>query len=87
VTFRGEAIRSQRWDLVLRVSRGQAVSVTQLIRLPETRDILLPGQIHGYYETPIYAKINGYIKTMLVDKGSLVRSGPVVATIESPETD
>jgi membrane fusion protein, multidrug efflux system len=87
VIVRGAAIRSQREGLVQLTSRGQRVLVTQLIRLPETREILLPGEIHGYYETPIYAKINGYIKTMLVDKGSRVRAGQLVATIESPETD
>jgi membrane fusion protein, multidrug efflux system len=87
VMVRGEAIRTQREDLVQQASRGQRVLVTQLVRRPETRDILLPGEIHGYYETPIYAKINGYIKNMLVDKGSRVRAGQLVATIESPETD
>jgi RND family efflux transporter MFP subunit len=61
--------------------------VMQLTRRPQTREILLPGEIHGYYETPIYAKIDGYIKTLLVDKGSRVRAGQLVATIESPETD
>ena len=84
---RGEAIRNQREDLVRQSSRGQPVLVTQLIRLAETRTIQLPGEIHGYYETPIYAKIDGYIKTMLVDKGSRVHAGQLVATIESPETD
>jgi RND family efflux transporter MFP subunit len=84
---RGEAVRSQREDLIRQASRGQRVLVTQLIQTPESREILLPGEIHGYYETPIYAKINGYIKTMLVDKGSRVRAGQLVATIESPETD
>lgn len=87
VIVRGEAIRSQRQVLVRQASRGLSVSVTKLVRLPETRGILLPGEIHGYYETPIYAKIDGYIKTMLVDKGSRVRAGQLVATIESPETD
>jgi membrane fusion protein, multidrug efflux system len=87
VMVRGEAIRSQREDLVQQASRGQPVLVTHLIRLPETREIMLPGEIHGYYETPIYAKIDGYIKTMQVDKGSRVRAGQLVATIESPETD
>jgi membrane fusion protein, multidrug efflux system len=87
VIVRGEAIRSQREDLVRQASRGRPVLVTQLIRLPETREIMLPGEIYGYYETPIYAKIAGYVKTMLVDKGSRVRAGQLVATIESPETD
>jgi RND family efflux transporter MFP subunit len=87
VVVRGEGIRSQREDLMRQESRGQPVLVTPLIRNPETREILLPGEIYGYYETPIYAKIAGYVKTMLVDKGSRVRAGQLVATIESPETD
>jgi RND family efflux transporter MFP subunit len=87
VIVRGEAIRSQREALVHEASRGQPVLVTPLIRAPETREILLPGEIYGYYETPIYAKIAGYVKTMLVDKGSRVRAGQLVATLESPETD
>lgn len=84
---RSQAIRSQREDLVRQASRGLPVLVTQLVRAAENREIMLPGEIHGYYETPIYAKIDGYIKTMLVDKGSRVRAGQLVATIESPETD
>lgn len=87
VVVRSEAIHSQREDLVRQASRGQPVLVTQLTHRPQPREILLPGEIHGYYETPIYAKIDGYIKTMLVDKGSRVRAGQLVATIESPETD
>ena len=87
VIGRGDAIRSQREVLARQASLGLPVLVTRPIRLPETREILLPGEIHGYYETPIYAKIDGYVKTMLVDKGSRVRAGQLVATIESPETD
>jgi RND family efflux transporter MFP subunit len=87
VMVRGEAIRSQRGELVRQANLGQPVLVTKLIRTAESREILLPGEIYGYYETPIYAKIPGYVKTMLVDKGSRVRAGELVATIESPETD
>jgi RND family efflux transporter MFP subunit len=87
VIVRGEAIRSQRQELVRQVNQGEPVLVTQLIRLPQTREISLPGEIYGYYETPIYAKIPGYVKAMFVDKGSRVHKGQLVATIESPETD
>ena len=87
VVVRGEAIRSQREVLVGQASRGQPVQVTQLVRTPQIRDIQLPGEIYGYYETPIYAKIPGYVRTMLVDKGSRVQKGQLVATIDSPETD
>jgi RND family efflux transporter MFP subunit len=87
VAVRGEAVRSQTDVLVQQFAQGQPVLVTALVGRPETREISLPGEIHGYYETPIYAKIAGYVKTMLVDKGSRVRAGQLVATIESPETD
>src|ERR1700731_4745954 len=87
VTVRGEAVRSQTDVLEQQAAQGQPVLVTALVGRPQTREILLPGEIYGYYETPIYAKIAGYVKTMLVDKGSRVRAGELVATIESPETD
>jgi len=87
VIGRSDAIRNQREVLIQQTSHGVPVLVTQLIRSPETRQILLPGEVHGYYETPIYAKINGFVKTMLVDKGSRVHAGQLVATIDSPETD
>ncbi len=87
VTVRGEAVRTQTDLLQQQAGRGQPVLVTALISRPETREISLPGEIHGYYETSIYAKIAGYVKTILVDKGSRVRVGQLVATIDAPETD
>lgn len=87
VVVRGQAIRTQTNQLQNQSGRGQSVLVMQLVHVAETRKISLPAEIHGYYETPIYAKIAGYVKTMLVDKGARVRAGQLVATIESPETD
>jgi len=87
VTVRGEAVRSQTDLLEQQAAQGQPVLVTSLVGRPETREISLPGEIHGYYETSIYAKITGYVKTMIVDKGSRVGAGQLVATVESPETD
>src|SRR6266851_6111333 len=87
VTVRGEAVRTQTDMLRQQSGRGQPVMVTALVGRPETREISLPGEIHGYYETSIYAKIAGYVKTILVDKGSRVRVGQLVATIDAPETD
>jgi RND family efflux transporter MFP subunit len=84
---RGHAIRRQQDVLVQQASRGEPVLVTQLVAGSQSREIMLPGEIHGYYETPIYAKIDGYMTSMLVDKGARIRAGQLVATIESPETD
>ncbi|MGO9605863.1 MAG: efflux RND transporter periplasmic adaptor subunit [Candidatus Binataceae bacterium] len=81
------SIRNQRDDLQKEAEQGRVVLVTRLQNDTGTRSITLPGEIHGFYETPIYAKISGYIKDMFVDKGSRVKAGELVATVESPETD
>jgi RND family efflux transporter MFP subunit len=38
-------------------------------------------------ETPVFAKISGYLKEIRVDKGDRVRKGQVIAILESPELD
>jgi RND family efflux transporter MFP subunit len=87
VLARELSLRSQRGSLAAEAARGRVVLCTKLHGQTAARTVALPGEIHGYYETPIYAKISGYVKEMLVDKGSVVKAGQLVATIESPETD
>jgi membrane fusion protein, multidrug efflux system len=87
VLARDITLRSQRGDLEEEAARGRVVLCTKLHGETAVRTITLPGEIHGFYETPIYGKISGYVKDMFVDKGSLVKAGQLVATIESPETD
>jgi len=67
--------------------QGPVVIVVPLAHSDKQRTLSLPGDVHGYFESPIYAKIPGYVKTMLVDKGALVKKGQLLAVIESPELD
>jgi RND family efflux transporter MFP subunit len=87
VLARELSLRSQRGELEQQAARGRTVLCTKLHRETAARTIMLPGEVHGFYETPIYAKISGYVKQMFVDKGALVKAGQLVAIIESPETD
>jgi membrane fusion protein, multidrug efflux system len=87
VLARDFSLHSQRSSLEEEAARGRVVLCKQLRGETAAQSITLPGEIHGFYETPIYAKISGYVKDMLVDKGSRVKAGQLVATIESPETD
>jgi membrane fusion protein, multidrug efflux system len=66
---------------------GPRVLVTPVLRAPKSRSLALPGSIHGYIETPVYAKVPGYLKTIRVDKGDRVKKGEVIAVLESPEID
>jgi RND family efflux transporter MFP subunit len=48
---------------------------------------VLPGQTAAWYETTIYARVNGYVGKWLVDIGDHVNKGQVLASIETPELD
>ncbi len=84
VMARERRIESQRADLEQASSRGHRVLVAPVAGAPRSRQIQLPASIHGYIETPIYAKTAGYLKTIRVDKGDRVRAGELLATLESP---
>ena len=60
--------------IVIRPQRGEAV-----------RSITLPGDVLGYYQSALYAKLTGYLKAIYVDKGDRVKKGQILADIEVPE--
>jgi RND family efflux transporter MFP subunit len=51
------------------------------------QQIVLPGDIHAWYEAPIYARVNGYLKNWYFDFGAQVKKGQVLADIDTPEID
>ena len=50
-------------------------------------EIVLPGNIYAYTDSPIYARTNGYLTRWYFDIGSHVRKGQLLAIIASPEVD
>lgn len=68
------------------LSHGPRVLITPVTHAPHIRNLELPGEIHGFVETPVYAKIAGYLKTIRIDKGDRVKEGDVLAILESPES-
>ena len=50
-------------------------------------EVVLPGNIQAFVDAPIYARTNGYLKKWYTDIGTRVKSGELIAEIESPEVD
>jgi RND family efflux transporter MFP subunit len=50
-------------------------------------DLVLPGAMQAYVESPIYARTNGYLKKWYHDIGSRVQQGDLLAEIDTPEVD
>jgi membrane fusion protein, multidrug efflux system len=49
--------------------------------------IKLPAQFAAFQEVSIFPKVNGYVKTVLVDLGSRVRKGDLLMELEAPELE
>jgi RND family efflux transporter MFP subunit len=49
------------------------------------RYINLPGEVRPLYEVTLFAKVNGYLDKLTVDKGDSVKAGDLIADIDVPE--
>jgi len=49
------------------------------------REMRLPGEILPYLDVPVHAKVTGFVKKINVDRGSIVKEGDTLATLEAPE--
>jgi RND family efflux transporter MFP subunit len=52
-----------------------------------TQHLVLPGTVQAWFEAPIYARVNGYLKKWNFDYGAHVKKGDVLAEIETPDLD
>jgi RND family efflux transporter MFP subunit len=50
-------------------------------------DITLPGNVQAFTDAAIFARTTGYLKHRFADIGSRVKSGQVLAQIDTPEID
>jgi RND family efflux transporter MFP subunit len=87
VRARSVRINRQTDELEHQIAIGPRVLVAQVLHAPRSRTIEIPATIHGYVETPVYAKTAGYLKTIRVDKGDRVAAGQVIAILDTPELD
>ena len=50
-------------------------------------ELVLPGTMQAYEESPIYARTNGYLLRWYKDIGSRITQGELLADIDTPEVD
>jgi RND family efflux transporter MFP subunit len=61
------------------------VSVAE--KAPATTSLTLPGNTAAWYESTIFARVNGYVARWFVDIGDHVKKDQVLATIDTPDLD
>lgn len=70
-----------------RAAMAPSVVVARVQAAPSVAGLSLPGETAAWYESTIYARVNGYVGQWFVDIGDHVEKGQVLAAIETPELD
>ena len=90
VVSSGIATRASNSRHLRQLTTAQAqpvVTVTAPQRGTTSYAMELPGRLQAYSRAPIYARVNGYLKSWSVDIGSSVQAGQLLAEIEAPDLD
>jgi membrane fusion protein, multidrug efflux system len=70
-------------------AQDQDVRTVQLIKLSGVKSgaLILPGDVQSWTNAPIYARVSGYLKKWYVDIGTPVKTGQLLAELETPDLD
>lgn len=75
----------------LRRQTGELALANVVVKKPQmgepNEELVLPGNMFAYVDSPIYARTDGYLSKWYFDIGAHVRKGQLLAVIASPEVD
>jgi membrane fusion protein (multidrug efflux system) len=90
VVVTGIRAREQAGEKLREWTDDQAVP-TVAVTAPDAKvgspTIDLPGRMEAYSRAPIFARVQGYLKSWSADIGARVKAGQVIAEIEAPDLD
>ncbi len=84
---RNKVILLSMCALVLAACPGlaQTAEWTQVVAKPVSRTVELPGEFLPFLTVSLHAKVPGYVDRILVDRGSVVKRGDLLAELSAPE--
>ena len=86
----GIGLRAIQYFALRQATNAQAaltVATIKATKSSKTVELVLPGNVIAWHETTIYARTNGYVVRWLVDFGSHVKKGDLLAEITTPEVN
>lgn len=82
--------RIQARNTVARETQEMAIPSVSVVHPKHTgplQEVVLPANVQAYIDAPIYARTNGYLQRWYVDIGAHVKSGQLLAEIDTPEVN
>ncbi len=71
--------------LTLSIARAQNMELVPVISKPVSRTVDLPGELQPFLTVSLHAKVPGFVERILVDRGSVVKEGDLLAELSAPE--
>ncbi|ARN80455.1 efflux RND transporter periplasmic adaptor subunit [Methylocystis bryophila] len=71
-----------------RVTREAAIPTVELCApalSTAAQELVLPANVEAFVDAPIYARVNGYLKSWSYDIGARVKAGDILGVIEAPD--
>jgi RND family efflux transporter MFP subunit len=90
VIFSGITARARAGTALQRETLEMSVPTVSVVHpkvAAGAEEVVLPGNMQAFIDTPIWARASGYLKAWHVDIGTRVRRGQLLAEIEAPEVD
>jgi RND family efflux transporter MFP subunit len=63
----------------------QSIDLVAVVARPVSRTIELPGEFQPFLSVSVHAKVRGYTDRILVDRGSAIHQGQLLAELTAPE--
>ena len=79
--------RQHHLEQIAKASPYPIVDVATATAGAPVAEIILPSSVEAQQTTPIYPRVNGYVKRIVADIGARVKAGDLLAEIETPELD
>jgi RND family efflux transporter MFP subunit len=87
VVVRARQKEKQQLGVTTKALEVQTVNVIHPQRGQASSDLTLPGMIQAFSQSPVYARVDGYVRTWYADIGTHVTKGQLLAEIDAPEVD
>jgi RND family efflux transporter MFP subunit len=82
--------RKSETDALAKETDAEAVPTVAVVQ-PKSEaandELILPGNLQAFAESPIFARTNGYLVRWYKDIGSKIQKGELLANIDTPEVD
>src|ERR1043165_607621 len=77
--------KSQPANVVAAKPATPTITTTTVISQTVNKDLRLPGELRAYQNVAIYPKVQGFVESINVDRGSVVKRGQLLVRMSAPE--